>query len=244
MEEKDTKVQEEKTTPKRRTATKTNATKATEPKESEALKKQLEQSEKEKQQMMEMMKNLQDQIDSMKTQQPQIVIPREGENDREIEIGCRLLCGAVLVSPNGDFELRLRCGEEAEVSIREMQSVLRSRFGFKRFFEKGVLYFVDPEMYSYFKIRNPIDLSEDTLIEHLLDDDYNDMVSYLAQVTNNKREDMICHTINYNTALLYKDGKLEDWSYANRSNYEKYMGVKVDDILEKINLIMDKTDLI
>lgn len=240
MEEKDTKIVDEKTTTQKRKP----AQKSTNTKQNEDLKQQLEQSEKEKLEMMEMMKSLQEQINNMKNQQPQIIIPREGENDREIEVGCRLFCGAVLSSANGEVEVRLKCGEVTEITIREMQSLLRSGFGYKKLFEKGVLYFEDPEMYNQFKIRNPLDLSEEVLIEHLLDEDYNQMVAYLSKITNDRHDDMVCHTVNYNTALLYKAGKLKDWSYANRSNFESYMGVKVDDVVSKIDDIAKRTDLI
>lgn len=242
MEEKDVKATEVK-------ATKTTTRKApakttkTAPKEDGELKAKLEQAEKEKQEMMEMLKNLQSQVDSMKNQQPQYIIQQQGGSDTPCEIGCRLFCGAVLTSPSGDVEITLKHGEEVEVTVREMNEVFRSQFGYKKMFEKGVLYFVDPEMYDHFKIRNPIDLSEDVIVEHLLDEDYNRMIKYLSTITNGRRDDMVCHTICYNTAMLYSKGKLENWAYANRVNFESYMKVKVDDVVATIKRAKDLLDL-
>lgn len=242
MEERDIKTTEVKAT---KPATRKTPAKTTKPaqKEDNMLKTQLEQAEKEKQEMMEMLKNLQSQVDSMKNQQPQYIIQQQGGSDTPCEIGCRLFCGAVLTSPSGDVEFTLKHGEEVEVTVREVNEVFRSQFGYKKMFEKGVLYFVDPEMYDHFKIRNPIDLSEDVIVEHLLDEDYNEMIKYLKDITNDRRDDMICHTICYNTAMLYQKGKLSDWSYANRTNFESYMKVQVDDVAKTISKAKDLLNL-
>ena len=228
MEEKEVK------TTKTTTRKKTPAKVSQQPVEEVALQEQLQAAEKEKSETLKLVEQLNAEIDNMKSQQPQYIIQSQGINDTQIEIGCRLFCGAVLMSPSGEIEISLKCGEEVEVTIREMQEIFRSTFGYKKLFEKGVLYFVDPEMYDHFKVRNPIDLSEDALVEHLLNEDYTQMIKFLKDITNDRREDMICHTICYNTALLYMAGKLDDWSYANRNNFESYMKVKVDDVAKSI----------
>lgn len=234
MEEKDTKVTEEKVTAKAPARKKAPAKTAT--KSDGNLQSKLAQVEKEKSEMMEMIKSLQEQIKNINAPQAatQYIVQGQGEKDIPITIGCRLLCGATLYSPNKDVQITLKCGQESELTIREMQEIFRDEFGFKRLFEKGVMYFTDPEMYEYFSIHNPVDLSEDALLDILLADNYNDMIIFLRDVTNNKKDDMVSHTICYNTALLFKAGRLSEWSYANRVNFEKYMGIEVDSMVVNI----------
>lgn len=235
MEEKELKQQAEKANttapaPKKRAVAKTTPVK-----QEDDLKAKLESAEKENDEMRKMLEALQDQVASIKNQTPQYIIQQQGASDTPCEIGCRLFCGATLTSPSGDVEITIKCGEEVEVTIREVGEIFRSQFGFKKMFEKGVLYFVDPEMYNHFKIRNVIDLSDDALLPHLLDEDYNNMIGYLKNITNDKRDDMISHTICYNTAQMFKDGKLSKWNYDSRINFEHYMGVNISELSKMID---------
>lgn len=233
MEEKEVKVTE--------TATKAPAKKKA-PAKSNTLQAKLDKMEQEKLEMMELIKGLQEQISNANTQQPttQYIVQGQGEKDIPLTIGCRLFCGATLYSPSRDIQITLKCGQEADLTVREMQEIFRDDFGFKRLFEKGVMYFADPEMYEYFGIRNPVNLSEDALVEVLLADNYNDMIATLRDYTDDKKNDMVSHTICYNTALLYQKGKLGDWSYANRVNFEKYMGVDIEKMVSDIQLANER----
>lgn len=203
--------------------------------------KKLEESEKKNDELFSIIKSLKDEMDSIKNSQPQYVI-QQGVNDKEISIGCRLFCGATLLSPSGEIQIRVKCGEETTLTIHEMQEIFRNQFRYKRLFEKGVLYFVDEEMYDYFKIRNVLDLSDEALVDALTGS-VESMKSFLANITDNKRDDMVEHTICYKTAKLLDSGKLGDWSYGNRVGFDAYMGVKIENIIKLMKKIENSSDI-
>jgi len=186
--------------------------------------------------MLEMMKAMKLEIENMK-KVPVFSGMVQNDNDEPVEIGCKLFNGATLSSANGDVSVVLKCGEETEVTIRELKDIFRNQFDFKNMFRKGVLYFVDKDMYKYFKIRNVIDLSDEKLIEELVEKEPNEMVKFLKKVTNDKRNDMVSHTICYNVASMLRDGKLKFWSYDGQSTFEQYMNVKLSNVIKNIDKI-------
>lgn len=178
--------------------------------------------------MVENYKEMQLQLQNMLIAQQAQKIP--ANNDDDIVVGCRIFNGATLSSVGGDIIIPVGYREETEVKAVELREIFKSPFGYKHMFRKGTLYFVDEANYKRFGITKEIDLSDDSLIELLENNNENMIIEKIKQMTTDKHDLMEVFAIIYQIAYLI-DHKKINLDYEVRHNLEKYLNVDFKDLI-------------
>ena len=77
----------------------------------------------------------------------------DNSNDEDVVLGCNMIYGVSLSSPNGDSKLSLTYRNENSTTAGEFKQILRSK-STKELLKNGIVYFVNEEDYEKFKINN------------------------------------------------------------------------------------------
>jgi len=162
-------------------------------------------------------------------------------NDNEqYEIGCRLVNGVLIYSPKREIERRISYKETIFVNGYEMEMLLKSNF-VRDFLAKGVLYFVNEENYKQFNIYEVMDISDKWITNTLLNLSSEEVIEKLNNVTRNKKDDTVVHSIFYRIVELYKNGDVRRMDYETLKAIEKYFNYKIDNairITEELKKVM------
>lgn len=180
-----------------------------------ALKKQVEEMKK----AMEELMKVKAEVPSQK-----VFVKQE---DDEVVIGCRVLQGIGWGAPEDPAgEIRLRFNEEQVVTVSDMKRFFRQH-SIRKLFEDGLCYFAEPENYALFNIRKHIDLSDDNLIEILTQEDINDIIRDLDEITTHKKNSSIVNCIVFRICDMIRKNTL-DWDYYKRKAIEDYFNMEFD----------------
>lgn len=177
--------------------------------------------------MQKQMQEMQQAFIALQSQKSQSSNNYNDDKYRQIEIGCRLINGVSLYSPRREVERDITYGSPITVSEEEMNMLLKTPVT-KKFLENDVIYFVDKEEYDNFKIFNHIDLSDDKLIELVSNSSTNELIAKLNELTRNKREDALMHSLFYRIVDLTTKNKLNGMKYENRRAIEQYCKFKIE----------------
>lgn len=183
-----------------------------------ALKQQLEEMKKA---MQELMKN------NTQPSAPitQTLIVRD-EKD-EVTIGCRVLQGVGWSDPTGNAgEIRLSFNEEQTITVADMKTFFRQS-NVKRLFEDGLCYFTESGNYTLFNVRKYIDLSDENLIKILTQQNTNDVIRGLNELTDNKKNSSVVNCIVFRICDMIRKNVLT-WDYYTRKAIEEYFKMEFD----------------
>lgn len=165
---------------------------------------------------------------------------QSNEEDEEILVGCRAFSGCPLTPIGEPFILNFSCGEEKYIPLSQIREIFKPSIlkDNKKLFEKGLFYFADESNYKRFKINYSSDLKPENIIKIILDEDTHAIIRNLDNITRNKSEQIIMHTIMFEISLLLLDSSkpLRDWRYENRVELENYFGIKFDQLNNMVNL--------
>ena len=150
-------------------------------------------------------------------------------------VGCRAFSGAPLVNQDESLNYSFACGEEKEIDISDLKEILKDNGVRKNkiLFRDGIFYFKNPEYYDYFGIKNFIDLSDNAIKKIVLTDDVNSMIRKVKEITKDRANYRVTHTLQYKVAQMIVDDSqpLMGWRYDARKALEDYLGVKFDDLV-------------
>lgn len=191
--------------------------------ENASLKKELEE-------MMSNYKDMQIQLQNMLLAQQNQAAANNKLQEDKIIVGCRIFNGATLSSPGNDVTIQIPYLEEVEMTYSELREVFKSPFGYKNMFKKGILYFVNPDDYTKFTIKQEIDLSDDALIKLLSENTSTFIIEKAKEITKDKKDLMEMFALIYQIARLVDEKKV-NLDYSIRSNLEKYFDVDIDTLI-------------
>ena len=195
--------------------------------ENEELKKQLDD-------MMKNYKNMQLQLQNVLLTQKNQNEQAKQDNTGSAVVGCLIFNGATLVSQGGDIIIPIEYKQEVDVEYTELREVFKNPFGYRSLFRKGILYFVNPEDYKRFNIKQEIDLSDEALINLLSHSSPFTITDKMKQMTREKKDLTEMFAIIYQIANLI-DKKKVDLDYEIRSALEKYFEVDFKTLINNLH---------
>ena len=157
------------------------------------------------------------------------------EEETTAVVGCRAFSGAPLVNQDESLNYSFACGEEKEIDISDLKDLLKDSGVRKNklLFRDGIFYFKDPKYYNYFGIKNVVDLSDSAIKKIVLTDDVNSMIRKVKEITNDRMNFRVTHTLQFKVAQMIVDDSqpLMGWRYDARKALEDYLGIKFDDLV-------------
>lgn len=157
------------------------------------------------------------------------------EEEKTAVVGCRAFSGAPLVNQDESLNYSFACGEEKEIDISDLKDLLKDSGVRKNkiLFRDGIFYFKDPQYYDYFGIKNVVDLSDNAIKKIVLTDDVNSMIRKVKEITNDRTNFRVTHTLQFKVAQMIIDDSqpLMGWRYDARKALEDYLGIKFDDLV-------------
>lgn len=159
----------------------------------------------------------------------------KNEEEKTAVVGCRAFSGAPLVNQDESLNYSFACGEEKEIYISDLKDLLKDSGVRKNkiLFRDGIFYFKDPQYYDYFGIKNVVDLSDSAIKKIVLTDDVNSMIRKVKEITNDRTNFRVTHTLQFKVAQMIIDDSqpLMGWRYDARKALEDYLGIKFDDLV-------------
>lgn len=175
---------------------------------------------------VEEMKKAMEELMKIKANEPSQKVFVKQEDD-EVVIGCRVLQGIGWGAPEDPAgEIRLRFNEEQVVTVSDMKRFFR-KHSIRKLFENGLCYFTEPENYALFNIRKYIDLSDENLIRVLTQEDTNDVIRELDEITTHKKNSSIVNCVVFRICDMIRKNTL-DWDYYKRKAIEDYFSMEFD----------------
>lgn len=155
----------------------------------------------------------------------------------EVEIGCRLFSGGVICNKTEDIMYSFGYSEIKEIPLVELKECFRNQINnYKDLFAKGCFYFLDESYYKEFKIREFLDLSEETIVDMLINKGV--AVPYQSEMmVNGHRENIVYLTVLYVVADLYREGKLQSWDFNKKKSFETYYNKRIDDVASVVSVL-------
>ena len=188
--------------------------------------------QKEKEQMGSTLDALQAQMAVLMKQMSMQSVVVESKEDREVEIVCNCINGGVLNNNDGSIRYELKYQTPVDVAVDDLKKCFRATTNkYIDLFRDGLFAFVDKELYSEFKIRDVVDLSDEALSEMVNKGE----IPYQEKIRST--DSILSHTIIYRVSDLKRQGKLRDWSYSHEKAFEAYFGIKVDECINQLNLL-------
>lgn len=199
--------------------------------ELDRLTKEKEESDKKFTELQAQMQLLMQQVSMMGNTNTTISVAEE------VEVGCRLFSGGAVCNRTEDILYRFKYGEIKEIPVDELKECFRNQINnYRDLFAKGVFYFLNEKYYNEFKIRERLDLSEETLIDLLVNKRIS--VPYKEHMmVNGHRENNVYLTVLYIIADLYLQGKLSTWDFTQKREFEIYFGKRIDDVASMVSVL-------
>lgn len=161
------------------------------------------------------------------------------KSDEKFEMGCRLISGVTIYSPKREVEREIPYGETIEVNEYEIEMLLKSPF-VREFLINNVVYLKNEEDYAKIKIYKHVDMSDENLINMVMKYSSNELVGKFNELTQQKRNDPVIHSLFYRLVELYSNGDIARMTYENRKVIEtffKYDITNAQTLLENIKKV-------
>jgi len=106
---------------------------------------------------------------------------------------------------------------------------------FRKFFEKGLLYFVDKEMYQKYSVYTDIVLNDETIIEVLkLSSD--NLLRKFVEITNNKTDNAVTHNLLFRIAYLLRNNMVQGFDFRNNLVINDFFGADIGKTISLLEL--------
>lgn len=183
------------------------------------------------------LENLKKMMEGLQTQsQPQVVV---NNNEGGYVTIVSNLIGKNHINIDKDSTIFFpEAGQEEAVTVEECHSLLRFRNN-KRLFVSGLLQFAEQEDYARFKIK-PRRLLTDEYIIGLFGLSGEDFVKEVKEITENKTNDAVLHTLIHRMGLLYYRNKIEKISHEIMETFHEFFGVRLTDLNIEFLIEQDK----
>jgi len=147
--------------------------------------------------------------------------------DEELEISCNMIYGISLESQNKDVQMSLKYNQNSIVLESDFKKLIR-KVSIRKLFEDGIVYFVDESNYKKFGINNYNDISDKKLKE-ILKENISTITSKFNELTQNKKNINVLHSLLYRICRMIKDNEINDLSYGTRKSLEEdYFKIQFD----------------
>lgn len=143
-----------------------------------------------------------------------------------VNIGCNLIQGVSLSSPNGDVDAKFSYGDTVMLSSDDVTQVLKSGDN-RNLFVNGLMYFEDEKDYNRFNIKRKHNINRDVIRSLVLSNDTNKMEKFFDDNTRKKLDATMTHTIFYTIVSLNVDGELDGMRFETREFIEKYFSMEM-----------------
>lgn len=154
----------------------------------------------------------------------------------DVAVGCRAINGASLASKDESIEYNLKYKEVEYIPYADLKECFKSRVNdYKDLFAKGIFYFVDEENYAEFNIRDRIDMSEDNIIDILVNQGAVPFADRLY--VRGQKDNTLYMAVLYLVSDLFRQGKLSDWTYTNRKQFENMFKTSIDEAVSRLEYI-------
>lgn len=157
-------------------------------------------------------------------------------DEEDVVLGCNMVYGVTLSDATGESKIELKYGVENTITETEFKRILR-KSSTKDLLRDGVVYFLNEDDYTKFKIAKYKNISDDILIEIFSKEKLilNDIISQLNILTDNKKNDKVVHSILYRICDMLRNKKIKDLSYEVRMGLEDYFDFKFVRGMEFLN---------
>ena len=150
-----------------------------------------------------------------------------GENSTIYEIGTRLVNGVTIYSPRREVEKEIPFNKIIELDKYELDMLLKSNY-VKEWLEKDVLFFNNEEAYEERRIKKQYDLTDESLIDMILNQSTVEVMEALSKMTRKYKDDPMIHCIFYRIVELCSNGSLSKMPHETRQEIEKEFNFKID----------------
>lgn len=150
------------------------------------------------------------------------------ENSEIYEIGTRLVNGVTIFSPRREVEKEIPFNKIIELDKYELDMLLKSNY-VREWFEKDVLFFNDKEVYKERRIKKEFDLSDEHLIDVILNKTTTKVMEEISEMTRKYKDDPMIHCVFYRIVELCSNGSLSKMPHETRRAIEKAFNFKIDD---------------
>lgn len=143
-----------------------------------------------------------------------------------VEIGCNLIQGINLSSPNGDVDTKIGYRDVVMLPADDVIQVLKGGDN-RNLFINGLLYFTDENCYEQFGIKRRHNINRDVIKDLVLSNDTHKMGIFFDEKTRRKMDATMVHTIFYTIVDLNVEGELDGMLYETREFIEKYFSMEM-----------------
>lgn len=143
-----------------------------------------------------------------------------------VNIGCNLIQGVSLSSPNGDVDAKFAYGDVVMLSSDDVAQVLKSGDN-RNLFVNGLMYFEDESNYEQFSIKRKHNINRDVIRDLVMSNDINKIEEFFNTSTRKKLDATMTHTIFYTIVSLNVDGGLDGMRFETREFIEKYFSMEL-----------------
>lgn len=189
-------------------------------------------------QLAEMTKKYEDVLKMIAMTQASNSNQKETVEEEDVSLGCNMVYGILLSSPDGSVSLKLKYKDIIDVDYYEFKQLFKKAF-LKDALKSGLIYFENEEDYNRFKIKKTKDITDEAIINIIKDNSLNDIISKFNELTQNKKNHNIVHSILYRICYMLKRNIIPAMSYEIRVGIEDYFGMKLEkgmNILNSLNL--------
>ena len=138
-----------------------------------------------------------------------------------VEIGSNFISGIQLMSPSGDIDIEIRYGDIVSLPFDDVVQIVKGSTN-RNMFVDGLLYFIDDGVYESLGLRRKHNINKDAIKELVTTNNHEKIKEFLDDVTRNKLNHSVVHTVFYTIVILAIEGELDAMRYDTRKFIEGY----------------------
>lgn len=178
------------------------------------------------------LESLLERIESLEKENRELKADKEASNrdlpasSETVFIGCNLIQGISLSSPNGDVDMKVDYKDVITLPAEDVVQVLKSGEN-RTLFVNGLMYFENEKDYERFSIKRKHNINRDVIKKVVLSNNQDKLQKFFDLNTRNKMDPTMVHTIFYNIIDLNIEDELEGMRFETREFIEEYFGMEM-----------------
>lgn len=170
--------------------------------------------------------SLEEENKKLKSEKSQVQGGEDSPYPVNVDIGCNLIQGTNLSSPNGDVDSKITYNETIRLPASDVVQVLKSGEN-RNMFINGFLYFLDDSCYERFGIKRKHNINREVIKGIVLKNNVKKLEEFFNDKTRKKMDGTMVHTIFYTIVDLNVSGELDGMLYETREFIQNYFSMDI-----------------